>query len=299
LELTNDIRRTSRLQMLGLARKVGSFSSRMASPLPSSKKGLSPRSFMVEAKDYAKKYFLDEDVIVVEESFWKAMPINSKPKTLITCEHSSNRFPQHLSKEHELVDTHWAVDIGAEDVSGMLASNMQLPILSSRISRLVIDVNRPLTSDTLFRHQADGRTVKVNEYLSFEEKQDRIDRYWKPYRAELGTILTETPGLDFVLSIHSFTPNYEGQPREIEIGVLYTDSKLEGSKFLAEFAAKGYKVAENEPWPASLCDILIPVTAAGKDMVILEIRNDLASDPHFRRRITTDIQHILESLHLA
>lgn len=191
------------------------------------------------------------------------------------------------------------MDIGAEDIAGMLASNMQLPMLSSRISRLVIDLNRPLSSDTLFRRTADGKPVLINANLTSEEKQDRIDRYWKPYRAELSTMLTSLTPPDFVLSIHSFTPNYEGQIRECEIGVLYTDSKKEASAFLDHLSAKGYKVVENDPWPGSICDIAVPVTAAGKDIVILEIRNDLASDAEFRRRFAADVQTVLESLQLA
>lgn len=195
--------------------------------------------------------------------------------------------------------THYPVDIGAEDIAGMLASNMRLPILSSRISRLVIDLNRPVTSDTIFRRMADGKPVLINANLTSEEKQDRIDRYWKPYRAELSTLLTSLSAPDFVLSIHSFTPNYEGQIRECEIGVLYTDSKKEAGAFLEHFSAKGYKVVENEPWPGSICDIAVPVTAAGKDIVILEIRNDLASDAEFRRRFAADVQTVMESLQLA
>lgn len=176
---------------------------------------------------------------------------------------------------------------------------MRLPLLCSRISRLIIDVNRPVTSDTMFRLTADGKPISINSKLTAEEKQERIDRYWKPYRFELGEILTDHPNVELVVSIHSFTPNYEGSPRECEIGVLYVDSKREAQQFIQEFASKGYKVVENEPWPASLCDILKPVVAAGRQMVILEVRNDLATNPAFKHRLEADIQAILESLGVA
>lgn len=189
------------------------------------------------------------------------------------------------------------MDIGAEDIAATLASNMRQPLIASRISRLVIDVNRPMSSDTLFRLTAEGKPINVNRNISSEEKQDRIDRYWKPYRSELAEMLEDNREIDLVLSIHSFTPNYEGSPRECEIGVLYVDSKKEAQAFYQEFAAKGYKVVENEPWPAILCDVLTPVTAAGRQIVILEIRNDLATDPVFRKRLEIDIQAVLERLH--
>ena len=197
------------------------------------------------------------------------------------------------------MDTHWAVDIGAEDVAAALASNMKLPLIASRISRLVIDVNRPLSSDTLFRLTAEGKPVTLNIELSPEDRQERIDRYWKPYRHDLSEMLIDNPAIDLVLSIHSFTPLYEGEPRDCEIGVLYVDSKKEGQFFLKELGAKGYKVVDNEPWPATLCDVLKPVVAAGRQCVILEIRNDLASNTTFRKRLEDDLQAILESLELA
>lgn len=192
-----------------------------------------------------------------------------------------------------------AVDIGAEDVAGRLASDMHLPMLSSRISRLVVDVNRPTSSDTMFRTMAEGKPIALNANLTSEERQDRIDRYWRPYRFELKEILQTLENIDLVISVHSFTPLYEGEPRDCEVGVLYIDSKAEAHLFLEDLAAKGYKVVENEPWPAALCDIAVPIAAAGKKHVIFEIRNDLASNPEFRRRIAGDIRAVLEKAGLA
>lgn len=193
-----------------------------------------------------------------------------------------------------LTDPDFAVDLGAEDLAARIASDTKLPVLCSRVSRLVVDVNRPVTSDTIFRPLADGNPVLLNAKLSAEEKQDRIDRYWKPYRFELNEILINNPSIELVISVHSFTSNYEGDHRDCEIGILYLDSVKEASWFIKDFEEKGYKVVENEPWPATLCDIAAPVMAAGKQIVILEIRNDLASDPEFRRRIAADIQGLLE-----
>lgn len=151
----------------------------------------------------------------------------------------------------------------------------------------------------MFRETADGKPISLNSRLSAEERQDRIDRYWRPYRFELDEILKAMPSIELVISIHSFTPVYEGEPRNLELGVLYLESSKEASWFLQDFEQKGYKVAENEPWPASLCDVAGPISKAGKQLVILEIRNDLAADPDFRRRITADIQGILEKAKLA
>lgn len=192
-----------------------------------------------------------------------------------------------------------AVDIGAEEISARLASDLRLPTLCSRVSRLVVDVNRPVTSETIFRTVADGKPIALNANISVEERQDRIDRYWRPYRFELTEMLEHLKNIELVISVHSFTPLYEGEPRDCEIGVLYIDSVEEASWFLKSFTEKGYKTVENEPWPASLCDIAAPVMAAGKKHVILEVRQDLAADAEFRRRLVDDIRVILETAKFA
>lgn len=112
-------------------------------------------------------------------------------------------------------------DLGAESIASTLADNSNLPLVCSRVSRLIIDANRPLNSKTLFREDAEGELIKLNSNLSYEERQYRIDIYWKPYRLEIDQILEGFPRINFVLSIHTFTHNYEGEKREMDIGVLF------------------------------------------------------------------------------
>lgn len=56
--------------------------------------------------------------------------------------------------------------------------------------------------------------------LSEQDKEERIKKYHTPYHNELRYLVNIIkPSL--VLSLHSYTPEYEGNKRDIEVGVLY------------------------------------------------------------------------------
>lgn len=59
----------------------------------------------------------------------------------------------------------------------------------------------------------------MNEGLSEAERQRRVELYQLPYLAALKE-LVGTAKPKYITTIHSFTPLYEGKPREIQIGVL-------------------------------------------------------------------------------
>lgn len=60
-------------------------------------------------------------------------------------------------------NTHWASDLGAADFARELAEEVKSPLLLSQVSRLLIDVNRPVESDTLCREVADGKPIHLNK----------------------------------------------------------------------------------------------------------------------------------------
>lgn len=72
---------------------------------------------------------------------------------LITCEHASNK--QHkfdlFKEQKEYFDTHWGYDIGAKNMGLEIAESAQILSVFSNFSRLIIDPNRSLLSDTLIR----------------------------------------------------------------------------------------------------------------------------------------------------
>ena len=209
---------------------------------------------------------------------------------VFTCEHASAELPEPWTwpgEDRWLVDTHWASDIGAAAFTRRVAQLMNAPAALSRFSRLLIDPNRPLDSDTLFRENAEGRTVHLNEALLEAERARRIDRFYLPYHAAVSAMVERSRG-DTVFSIHTFTDNYEGEARALEIGVLFDHDEEPAYRLVRHLEEAGFHVAPNEPWSGKLGLAYSPVRHAkefGWTALEIEARQDLIVQDAFAQRL--------------
>ncbi|KCV69328.1 hypothetical protein H696_03760 [Fonticula alba] len=88
----------------------------------------------------------------------------------LVCEHASNRIPPPPysadgtwpEEDQWLVNTHWALDIGAEALTRELSAALKAKTVLARFSRLMCDANREIGSDTMFRKVADGVPIALN-----------------------------------------------------------------------------------------------------------------------------------------
>lgn len=224
-------------------------------------------------------------------------------RVMVTCEHASNGLPEPYSwskGDEKLKDTHWAYDPGAADTAKLLAQKLQTISILSKFTRLLLDSNRTLYSETLFRKMCDGRALDLNSGLSAEERHNRINRFHVPYHLLVGEI-AEFLDPDLIISIHTFTPNYEGQIRSVELGVLYEDYDAALALYTqAQFQSAGFDTRLNEPWSGKVG--LMPVAMGVKfakgdrlrDTIELEIRNDLATDAVIREKIVQILVDVAE-----
>jgi predicted N-formylglutamate amidohydrolase len=209
-----------------------------------------------------------------------------RPRVVFTCEHASNHLPAPWSwtpGDAHLPAQHWGYDLGIADLTRRLAARLGAPAVLGRFSRLLIDANRPLDSDTLFRSHADGRAIELNTAMSAEDRQRRIEQYWRPYHEAADALVAATPGA-CVIGMHSFTPLYEGSPRAVEIGVLFDHDEPFAERWLAWLRAScGLQVELNEPWSGRAGLMFGPqghATRHGRLALELEVRQDLATDAH-------------------
>lgn len=176
---------------------------------------------------------------------------------------------------------HWGYDLGiAELVRGMCVE-LGCPAVLSRFSRLLVDPNRPVGAETMFRRVADGQPIRLNENLSEAEAQLRIDGYYRPYHDAVDAMAAAHPG-SAILGMHSFTDVYEGQPREVEIGILYDRDRDFAEAWFEALSGHGYEVRYNEPWSGLEGLMYSPqlhATRHLRQVVELEIRQDLLADP--------------------
>ncbi len=154
-------------------------------------------------------------------------------KLIISCEHGGNQIPEqykHLFVGGEkALNSHRGYDPGALDLYMELKSLADYSE-KNEISRLLVEVNRSLAHPALFS--------EFTKNLDQIEKEKIISRYYLPYRNDIEQ--TYQKFIDsgeevFHLSVHSFTPELNGEKRNADIGLLYDPSRKAEKEFCINF----------------------------------------------------------------
>lgn len=208
-----------------------------------------------------------------------------KAPVLLVCDHAANRIPASLGglglPAADLA-RHIAWDIGAARVAEHLARRLDAPALLSTYSRLVVDVNRTLDCPTLIAEASDGAAIAGNRDLSEAARRQRLEQIYHPYHAAVAAAVERflAQGVrPVLLSIHSFTPVWDGFQRPWQLGVLWArDGRLAHRLLAALRAEPDLTVGDNEPYsaltgPNQTLDE--HAEARGLASAALEIRQDL------------------------
>lgn len=206
---------------------------------------------------------------------------------VLLCEHASNALPDDLvpsAADVPWMNTHWAWDPGAGAVTRALARLLDAPAVLGTVSRLVCDLNRPLGDPTWLREAVEGHPLSFNRGLGPAARARRVREHWLPYHALADNVLAERTACGqrpLVFSVHSFTPNYLGQRRAVELGVLFEEDEARAEALRTRLAAGGFDARLNEPWSGKQGLIYSPDRHARAHRVPcleIEIRNDLVAD---------------------
>lgn len=206
---------------------------------------------------------------------------SGRSNIVLTCEHASDQLPVPWGADEWLRSMHWAIDLGIADFTRALCERLDSRAILARFSRLWIDANRPLYSSTLFRDRADGRPVHLNSDLPDHERLARVLSCWQPYHDGVDALIEEAPAR-LLLSMHSFTPLYEGNVREVEIGVLFDDEDALAAEVAQRLEPFGYCVRLNEPYSGKggmMYSCYDHAKRHGLRGLELEVRQDLLADP--------------------
>lgn len=206
---------------------------------------------------------------------------------VITCEHASERLPEGWSwpeQDERLRGTHWSHDLGALELTLELAEALAAPAVLSRFSRLLADANRPEDHPDLFRERAEGLPVALNADVPEAERARRLGEYHRPFHAAIDRALAFSRA-HTVFSIHTFTPNYEGELRDVEVGVLFNRDEEPAARLRDALRRDLAEVRDNEPWSGKAGLIWSPEHHAeshGRVCLEIEVRQDLAQDAGYR-----------------
>jgi predicted N-formylglutamate amidohydrolase len=223
-------------------------------------------------------------------------PENPDNAIVITCEHASNQLPEGYSWSESdrlyFADEHWGYDPGALDMAMYLARELKCVLVYSLYSRLLVDVNRDITANTLFRASGDGRVIDLNKDITEEEEEKRILKYHHSYYKALRDISNKIDPL-WVFSVHSFTPLYEGNMRTLEVGVLTNYCEELGHKINEGIKKRNHRAEVNEPYDgrqglATLGALLFAKYPVNRQGVEFEFRNDLLQNPEKSSKLKVD-----------
>ncbi|TPJ46775.1 MULTISPECIES: N-formylglutamate amidohydrolase [unclassified Mesorhizobium] len=179
-------------------------------------------------------------------------------------------------------DRHIAYDIGVEAVTRELAALLDVPAVLANFSRLLIDPNRGEDDPTLIRQLYDGTVVTGNYPLAPEERERRLDRFYRPYHDAVGAMIASVAQASgkapFIFSVHSFTPVMQSRPRPWHVGVLWDRDDRVARPLIDMLAAdKNLVVGDNEPYDGALRGdtMFRHAIVNGYAHALIEIRQDL------------------------
>jgi len=161
---------------------------------------------------------------------------------LVTCEHGGNRIPaefRSLFRGHApLLQTHRGYDPGALVMAKELARTLHAPLVTSTVSRLLIDLNRSIGHPQLFSAATRGVPSTLRNTI--------VAQHYLPYRAQVERVVRRSVsrGRRVVhVSSHSFTPELYGRVRRADVGLLYDPGRRGEVQLCARWKASLEKIA--------------------------------------------------------
>lgn len=156
--------------------------------------------------------------------------MRERRQLFVSCEHGGNQVPPAyralFSGQQERLDSHCGYDLGALTLARTLAMGLAAPLEKSETTRLLVDLNRSLPSRSLFS--------ALTQQLDRREKKQLVEQYYLPYRTVVRKRISDmiADGAQVVhLSVHTFTPQLNGQVRQAELGLLYDPGRTAEKRF--------------------------------------------------------------------
>jgi len=207
---------------------------------------------------------------------------------LLTADHAGRAIPRRLGNlglaASELA-RHIAWDIGIAGVTELLSEALDATAVFQTYSRLVIDCNRQPDWHSSIPTISELTRIPGNEGLTAAEREARRREIFDPYHQRIAGLIENRLAQRrriVVVAMHSFTPVFKGERREVEVGVLYNRDARLAHILLELLRAEGdLAVGDNAPYAITgNSDYTVPVHAEKRTLphVEIEIRQDLIAE---------------------
>ena len=222
-----------------------------------------------------------------------------RSSVVLVCEHASHFIPaifEDLGLSTADRKSHAAWDPGAMAVAEQLSAHLNAPLVASGVSRLVYDCNRPPEAPDAMPAQSETIIVPGNAHLTAADRAHRTETYYRPFQKALGSVIAQTTA-PVIVTIHSFTPIYFGEAREVEIGILHdSDTRLADAMLEVAASHTDSVVRRNAPYGPEhgvTHTLKEHAVAHGHLNVMLEIRNDLIATDQQQTEMAKVLAHWL------
>lgn len=222
---------------------------------------------------------------------------------ILVCEHASNRFAAPwgtLGLTDAEQQAHIAWDPGALGLARGLAARLGAVLVHAPLSRLIVDCNRAPDHPGAMPARSEVYDIPGNSGLTPQARQDRIAAVYTPFHATLHAAVARQLACGLrpaVISVHSFTPVFHGQPRALEFGVIHdADPALAQAIVAGAGAMTTLRTALNAPYNASddvTHTLRLHATPYGLPNAMLEIRNDLIATPAAQEAMARTLAPVL------
>ncbi len=162
---------------------------------------------------------------------------NERPLQLvISCEHAGNEVPSAYRNlfrgASKVLESHRGYDPCSLDVGRYFSRKFDEPLFVTKVSRLLVEVNRSIGHSSLFS--------EWSSILGEADRRKLIETYYEPHRSSVESrIRDEIRRKSRVVhvSMHTFTPVLHGETRRADVGLLYDPSRPGEKRFCSRWGA--------------------------------------------------------------
>jgi len=156
------------------------------------------------------------------------MALSRNDYLILSCEHGGNRLPARFRSlfSRRFLDTHRGYDPGALELARDFARATRAPLFYSTVSRLLVELNRPLGHAQLFSREVPAAA-----------RPALLKRYYTPYWTRIEAAVRRSKGRVLHLSFHSFTPKLRGERRTTDVGLLFDPARAPEVAFCRRWRA--------------------------------------------------------------
>lgn len=154
----------------------------------------------------------------------------SRVAYVVSCEHGGNDVPVEFAPlfrgYRALLDSHRGYDPGALQTARDLAHALGAVLVTSTVSRLLVELNR--SPGRQFRYSPVMRGVPATVRAAI------CRRHYDPYRSRIEALIANARAATrpvVHLSSHSFTPFLDGRVRHADVGLLYDPDRARERDF--------------------------------------------------------------------